>query len=239
MSKDLQALSGGALSADILAKIQSYADEERDRVGSSGGGDMISINNGKRVFTLPNGNETEQFEGFIVDFAYRNEYYMGAYNPKNIQPPACFAIAGSESELTPSDNSPVKQNDGDCSTCQHNQFGSHPSGGGKACKNTVILAVLPAADYAESDIWVLKTSPTAIRPFNEFARKVGNMGLSLGIVRTRFFFDPDSAYASVRFEAMGIEVDDMDTLFGRKEEGTRRLQQEPDVSQFEMPVASK
>ena len=241
MSTDLAKLSGGELSADIIAKLQSHTEDERSRIGGSGGGDVISVNNGKRVFVMPNEQEVEEFEALIVDFAYRNEYYIGAYNPKVITPPACFAIAPSAALLTPADTSPIKQNETDCATCQQNQFGTSPTGAGKACKNTVIIAILPpdVKEIEAHDIWVLKTSPTAIRPFNKYATKISGMNLPIGVVRTRFFMDPDSSYASVRFEALGIEADCIDLVMGRKEEANKRLMEEPDVSQFEMPKASK
>ena len=239
MSNELMKLSGGELSKDILAKLQAHTESERDRIGSSGGGDVISVNNGKRVFVTPQEQELEEFEAHIVDFAYRNEYYIGAYNPKVISPPACFAIATSSTLLSPSDNSPIKQNASDCATCQQNQFGTSTTGAGKACKNTVLLALLPVDDAATHDIWILKTSPTAIRPFNKYASKISQMNLPIGVVRTRIFLDPDSSYASVRFDALGVEADNIDTIMARKDEATKRLMEEPDVSQFEMPKAGK
>ena len=239
MSTELAKLSGGELSADIIAKLKAHTENERERIGSAGGGDVISINNGKRVFVTPKEQELAEIECHIVDFAYRNEYYIGPYNPKEISPPACFAIAESTLLLTPSDNSPVKQNGGDCATCQQNQFGTSATGNGKACKNTVILALLPIDDPANHDIWVVKTSPTAIRPFNKYASKISQMNIPLGAVRTRLYLDPDSSYASIRFEALGIEADNIDTVMARKDEATKRLMEEPDVSQFEMPKAGK
>ena len=65
------------------------------------------------------------------------------------------------------------------------------------------------------------------------------MNIPLGVVRTRFYFDPDSDYASIRFEAMGVEADCIDMVMERKEEALARLFQEPDVSSFEMPTADK
>jgi hypothetical protein len=239
MTKDLKAFSGGSLSKEILAKLQQTAASERDRIGSAGSGDVISINNGKRLFSLPGDQEVAELEAHIVDFAYRNEYYLGPYNAKDIQPPACFAIAPSEAMLSPSDNSPVKQNEDTCATCQQNQFGTHATGKGKACKNTVILALLPPNEAEEHDIWVLKTSPTAVPYFNKYASKVNQMNIPLSVVKTRIFLDPDSTYASVRFEPLGVDEKNIDILIDRKDEAAARLRQEPDVSQFEMPKASR
>jgi hypothetical protein len=238
MSTELAKLQGGELSADIIAKLQKHTEEERERIGKSGGGDAISINNGKRIFEMPNEQEVTEFEGLIVDFAYRNEYYIGAYNPKVITPPACFAIAPTTTMLMPSANSPIKQNQTDCATCQQNQYGSHPTTAGKACKNTVIMAILPPdAEVVDShDIWILKTSPTAIKHFNKYAAKISQMNLPLGAVRTKFFLDPDSEYASVRFEAVSVEGECVDAVIARKAEAAKRLMEEPDVSSFEMPT---
>jgi len=239
MSNELVKLSGGTLSEDIIAKLKSHTEGERERIGSAGGGDVISVNNGKRVFVTPQEQELSEFEAHIVDFAYRNEYYIGPYNEKKITPPACFAIAASATQLVPSKNSPVKQNETDCATCQQNQFGTSATGNGKACKNTVLLALLPIDDVENHDIWVLKTSPTAIRHFNKYASKISQMNIPIGVVRTRIFFDPESSYASVRFEALGVEEDSIDIILERKNEAMLRLMEEPDVSQFEMPKAGK
>ena len=238
MSTELAKLKGGELSTDILAKLQRHTEEERERIGKSGGGDVVSISNSKRIFELPNGQEVQEYEGLIVDFAYRNEYYIGAYNPKIITPPACFAISPTTTSLEPSANSPIIQNQGPCATCQQNQFGSHPNGGGKACKNTVIMAILPpdAESVGSHDLWVMKTSPTAIKHFNKYAAKISQMNIPLGAVRTKFFLDPDSDYASVRFDAVSVEADCIDAVMERKAEAAKRLMEEPDVSSFEMPT---
>jgi hypothetical protein len=241
MSNEVAKLKGGELAPEIVKQLQKHTEAERERIGSSGGGDNITINSKKGIFVMPNEQEVEEFEALIVDFAYRNEYYIGAYNPKEITPPACFAIAPSSAQLEPSGNSPVKQNESDCATCQQNQFGSHVNGSGKACKNTVIIAILPPdADMVDDhEIWVLKTSPTAIKPFNKYATKISQMNIPLGAVRTRFYFEDGLDYASVRFEALGVEADAIEGVIARKEEAAKRLQQEPDVSQFEMPSADK
>jgi hypothetical protein len=65
------------------------------------------------------------------------------------------------------------------------------------------------------------------------------MNIPLGVVRTRIFLDPDSTYASVRFEALGVDQENIDAALSRKDEAAARLAEEPDVSQFEMPTADK
>jgi len=204
MSNELMNLAN-SLPADLIEQLQQQAAQDIARLGATGGKDTIRVTQDKR-FELPNGTQVDEFEAHIVEFVYRNEYYLSNFNRKALTPPACFAIAESSSGLEPSDNSPMKQNKTDCGSCQQNQFGSSPTGDGKACKNTVMLALLPVDDsVATHDIWVLKTSPTAIRPFNSYAAKISQMNIPLSVVKTRIFLDPDSTYASVRFEAKGVE----------------------------------
>lgn len=233
MGTDLMELAN-QLPAELQEQLNQQLENDISRLGAIGGNDVIQVTQDKK-FKMPDGSECQDFEAHIVDFAYRNEYYVGRYDPKNIVPPACFAIATSSSGLAPSENSPIKQNENDCATCQQNQFGSSPTGNGKACKNTVIIALVPPDSAESHDIWVLKTSPTAIRPFNTYVAKCSQNKLPVPIVKTRLYFDPDSSYASVRFEAVGVEADNMQAVLGRKEEAQGRLAQEPDVSQFEMP----
>lgn len=237
MSNELMSLVN-ELPADMREMLAEQVAEDISRIGATGGKDLIKVTQDKR-FELPNGQVVDEFEAHIVQFVYRNEYYLSNFNRNKITPPACFAIAESASGLSPSDNSPVKQNQSDCGTCQQNQFGSSPTGDGKACKNTVLIALLPVDDAATHDIWVLKTSPTAIRPFNSYVAKIAQMNIPVSVVKTRVFLDPDSTYASVRFEAKGVEGDNLNALTARKVEAMSRLKQEPDVSSFEMPKAGK
>jgi hypothetical protein len=239
-STQLAKLKGGGLSADLMKELREQAKQELERLGSGGGGDVISVSNNKK-FSLPNDQEVDEFDGHIIGFAYTNDYYIGPFNPKNPQPPACFAISPSAHNMKPSSNSPMIQSQTDCATCQQNQFGSSPTGNGKACKNGATLAILPP-DIKEAeghDLWVLKISPTAIRHFNKYATEISRMEIPLGAVRTKFYFDPDSTYASVRLEAVTVDADLAKLAGERAEEALQRVTIEPDVSKFEPPAAGR
>jgi hypothetical protein len=229
MSKDLAAMAG-SLPAEIRKKLQDDIAKDISRIGATGGKDIIRATQNKK-FEMPDGTTQDEFECHIVAFAYRNEYYTSAYNPKDITPPACFAISDNESTLIASDNSPDKQNDDNCAVCQHNQFGSSPTGGGKACKNNVLLAILPTDDtMSDHDIMVVKLSPTAIRPFNKYVKDILGQNVPINLAKTRVHFDENSAYASIRLEVVGFNADAYDTLEQRKGEAETRLMEEPDVS---------
>lgn len=202
------------------------------RLGSIGGKDVIRVTQDKK-FELPNGGVVEHIEAVIVDFVYRNEYYIGNFNRKDIKPPVCFAISDVSSALEPSVNSPQKQSSSGCATCQQNQFGSSPAGDGKACKNTVMLAVLPPDATEDTPVWVIKTSPTAITHFNKYVAKLASTAqVPVYAVTTKIFCDPNSTYASLRFDTEGVNPV-FDTTIARRDEARHRLMQEPEVGATE------
>lgn len=236
MSNDLATIANN-LPADIRAQLAAQVAGDIERLGSVGGKDTIRVTQDKK-FELPNGDLADEIEVAIVDFVYRNEYYVGTFNRKEIKPPACFAINPIATDLKPSENAPMSQNE-DCATCQQNQYGSSVSGDGKACKNTVYIAVLPLDAGPDSAISVIKTSPTAIRHFNTYVTKIARTAkVPVTAVATKIYFDPGSSYASIRFDAVGPNPVYAETA-SRKEEARHRLMQEPDVSAFELPKTGK
>lgn len=215
---------------DIQAMLRQQAEANASRI-EPGSGKAIRIGQDKS-FTLPDGTKTrESLELVVVDFISRNEYYEGAYNKDDITPPACFAISPEPRGMVPSVNSPNKQCD-DCASCPMNQFGSSPTGSGKACKNTRVLAVMPVDATEESEIWTLKVSPTGIRNFDGFVAGV-NRTLQLppvGVVIT-VGFNPAVDYASLEFTDPQPN-DNVAVHLARQEEARELLMREPDVSTY-------
>ena len=229
--------SSGAV-VNIMDALRAQAEANASRV-EPGGGKSIRIGQDKS-FTLPDGTKTrETLQLVVVDFVSRNEYYEGAYNKDEITPPACFAIHPEPKQLAPSANSPDKQCD-DCASCPMNQFGSAPTGAGKACKNTRLLAVLPPDADDETEIWTLKVSPTAIKAFDGFVASV-NRAFQLppvGVVVTVGFSDAKD-FPSLEFTDPQPN-NNVAVHFGRQEEARELLLREPDVSSFgaEKPAKS-
>lgn len=200
------------------------------------GGDAITIGQDK-TFKLPDGTKTPgPLQLVIVEFNSSNKFYEGAYDKDNIAPPACFAIGENPTTMAPSDNSPNKQSDS-CSTCPMNLFGS--SGKGKACKNTRVLAVLPPDADADTPLWVLNVSPTALKAFDSYVGEIARkFNLPpIGVV-TEVSFDPNVDYASLRFGSPTPNANLADH-YARKDEAKKRLLSEPDISQYEPPVPTK
>lgn len=158
-----------------------------------------------RIFTLPDGTtHPGPFEAVIVDFVAFNSFFEGAYNATKPVPPVCWAT-GEMDSLQPSQTAPKRQHEGPCATCPKNQWGSATNGGkGKACKNQLKLAVIPAnlATADPSKIYTLSVSPTGIKLFSAFARRVqkslGDDALPIRVV-CKISFDPNQSYPTLVF----------------------------------------
>lgn len=200
------------------------------------GGDKIQVTQDK-YFKLPDGRKTaEPIDVVIVDFVAKNEYYPGPFDPKNIVPPACFAIGLNPTTLVPSNNSPDKQASS-CAVCPNNVFGS--AGDGKACKNGRLLAVLPPDANADTPLMLLSVSPTALKGFDAYVRGVAAQFKlpPIGVVTT-VSFDKDVTYASLRFGDPKPNTN-LEVFASRREEARTRLETEPDVSQYDSKAAAK
>lgn len=198
-------------------------------------GAAIRLSPGK--FTLPDGTTSPgPLELVIVDFTTKHAFYEGAYDPKNISPPACFAIGNDIKNLVPSKNSPKPQAS-DCASCPMNQFGS--DGDGKACKNSRVMAVLPPDADEDTPLWTLATSPTANKGFDGYVASVARIFElpPIGVV-TSVSLDPATTYAKLVFSDpqpnpnVGIH-------FARQEEAKKMLAVEPDVSSFDSKAKAK
>ncbi len=225
------AKSSSVVSIQEALKAQAAAMSDRTAPPS---GSSILVTQDKK-FKLPDGTTTAgPLQLVIVDFTARNEFYPDAFDPNDIVPPHCFAIGQNPLKLVPSDNSPEKQAS-DCSSCPMNQFGSQ--GKGKACKNARLLAVMPPDGDADTPLWTLKVSPTALKSFDGFVQSVARTFQMppVAVVAT-VSFDPSVTYASLRFSDPEPN-ENMAVHFARQAEAAALLTVEPDVSQFEAKAA--
>jgi hypothetical protein len=193
------------------------------------GGNSIRVTQDKQ-FILPDGTKTPgPLELVIVDFTSKNAFYEGAFDPKNISPPACFAVGSNPLKMVPSKNAPLAQST-DCAGCPNNAFGS--SGDGKACKNCRVLAVLPPDADEDTPMWLLSTSPTANKGFDGFVTSVARVFQTspVGVVTT-VGFDPSVTYAKLVFSNPQPN-NNVAVGFGRQDEAKAMLAVEPDVSSF-------
>jgi len=229
--------TGGAVVdiAAMKAKLQAQAASIGNKTGAITG-NSIRVTQDKQ-FILPNGSKVPgPLELVIIDFTSRNSFYEGAFDPKNISPPACFAIGDDPKSLVPSKNAPLPQAS-DCASCPMNAFGS--AGDGKACKNTRVLAVMLADQPADGPIWTLATSPTANKGFDGYVAGLGSrMQLAPVEVITTVDFDDSVTYAKLVFSTEPELNGNLAEHFARQGEAAQMLAAEPDVSGFVAKAAA-
>lgn len=207
------------------------------------GGNKIRVTQDKQ-FILPDGTKTPgPIQAVVLDFTSMNTWYENEFDKNTIVPPNCFAIGDIPTKLMPSANSPDKQGDedGNCAGCPMNAWGSGKNGG-KACKNSRVLAVIvPGEDTTPEDapIWTIQTSPTAIKGFDGYVKNVQRMFGTppIGVV-TSISFDENQTYATLVFSDP-VPNEDVGACFGRLEEAREVLATEPDVSSFGQTAPAK
>lgn len=217
---------GTAVSADLATQMAQEVEDLRTRLAAPSG-DRIKVDN--KIFTLPNGDTADLLTAIVVDFVYTNNYYEGAFDPNNIVPPNCFAISVEPTGAIPSENSPDRQDDS-CQKCWANQFGS--AGKGKACRNSVLLALLPPDANEETPLMVISVSATALKPWAAYASAVARaLQRPPYGVTTDFNCDPNFKYDTLRFSnPQPLDADMIALVRSRREEARARLLVEPDVS---------
>lgn len=206
----------------------------------------LSAPSGKRIkatrrgFELPDGSIVDSLQAIIVDFVSFNAYYDTEYDQDQVTPPACFAISVDPTGMEPSENCKDKQCES-CSACWANQWKSAPRGNGKACTNSKLLALLPPDGNMETDLMVLKVSPTGIKSFDGYAANVARVfGRPPYGVVTDITLDQSVDYPSVRFgEPEPCSREQLALAFARKEDAFKLLTTEPDYSAAEAEAAAK
>lgn len=217
--------SGNVVS--IMEALKAQAANVGERTAPASGITIRTTQDKK--FVLPDGTRHDALQLVIVDFGSKYSFYEGAFDPKSITPPACFALGTNPLKMVPSKNSPLAQAT-DCQSCPNNLFGS--DGNGKACKNSRVLAVLPPDADEDTPMWLLAVSPTALKGFDGFVAGVVRVFQTppIGVVTT-ISFDENSTYAKLVFSDPQPNVN-IESHFGRQEEAKKLLAIEPDVSSF-------
>lgn len=125
----------------------------------------------------------------IVGMILENAYYQEDFDPDAPAPPDCFAFGLDADTMAPHEIVIEKQDEGQgCLKCQWNQWGTADKGKGKACKNMVRLALLPAGNYdkpgeefnliedvdhyATAKIAYLRVPVTSIRGYAAYVRQL-------------------------------------------------------------------
>lgn len=93
-----------------------------------------------------------------------------------------------------------------CALCKHNAFGTarNEAGGfgkGKACSDSVRLAVITGSDQ---EVFLLRVPPASLRALGQYTKALAMRGIPYNAVVTKVSFDINSAAPVLCFEAAGF-----------------------------------
>lgn len=199
-----------------------------------GGGSSNRIKTGGKKFAFPD-KPDEKVAGpvplIILGWISENLYYGGKeYDENNPEPPVCWALSKGAKDLIPGEKATDRQAES-CGVCPMNEWESG-KGKSKACKNTRKLAVLRADSISEEDpIFFLSVSPTGLKEYDGYVRKLQTKNALPVMVITEVSFDDDKAYPTLKFRAAEPNVN-AELHWKRRDEATAALLVEPDPSDF-------
>lgn len=214
--------------------IVNYDKELSDEVakikGTLGAPSSNVISTKGKLFTLPDGTSNPgPLQAIVLDYTSYNSYFKGIYDPNKITAPTCFAINKVIEALIPSPHGLEIQST-DCASCARNQFGSAPTGRGKACKNTRRIAIIPADATDTTVPMTLSVSPTGLKAFdayvNSLARDFGKPPIAF---ITRISFNPKEAYPSLVFDEPKLH-DKLGIAMKLRTQAAEMLNREPDMT---------
>ena len=188
--------SAVALSGDMSEFLAKYTEHDQAAAKMEGAGfPYISTKAGMLRFEneqLPN-----PMQVVVLGAVRINQYYEGEYDAENPAGPVCFAIDtdGDEGTMRPPEtlDNPIHDT---CEGCPMNAVGSGGRGGkGKACRNSMRLALLPyedTEDFSKVAGARLSIPPMSLKQFAPFAKKVvEGLGRPLFSVVTELSVTPD------------------------------------------------
>jgi hypothetical protein len=212
---------------DIKAQIQAELAALAGTVPAPSG---MTISLKGKVFTLPNGQSSQgPMQAIVLDARNVRTYYKGQYNPNALETPPCFAIAKQIEDLRPSPNAkqPMAES---CSECKYDQWGSATNGSkGKACKNAIRLAVVPANFTPETQPMILTVSPTGIKSYSSLVNDLKSSGLIPAQIVTEIAFDPHQTYPTLVFRALHAH-DQVEAVWRLRDKAQSALDREPSGS---------
>lgn len=231
--KGLVPIGSANLPAEWREEMKRYVTDDQAVAAGGGGWPFISTRGGVLTYL---DNPFEELDVIILGARRTNLFYEGDFDPDEPRGPTCFAIAKKEEDLAPPGELETKQHDA-CKGCWANAFGSsEKSKRGKACKNVVRLALLPAdrlnaGVLGELEGARLSVPVTSVKNFGNYAAKISSgLELPLFAVVTRIGAEPHPKNQyQLTFEPVGAITDQevLTTLARRRQEADTYLDQWP------------
>jgi len=201
---------------------------EQNQNLQAGNSNVIGLRD--KMFELPDGSSTPgPIDLVILDYAFQNRFYETRWDPQNPSPPDCFAVSVNKDEkgMIPVDESPNKQCDS-CADCPMNVFGS--AGDGKACKNTMLFAVMDPTD-PDGELMLIRASATALKGAKGHVKHLAAIHGQVPVQRvTTFSFHPDKTWSQVVLEDAGENPNWEAFLSAKAQEAAMALSEPPDFT---------
>lgn len=184
---------------------------------------------GGKMFKLPSGeSHPGPINVVILDYTNMYEYYDKPYDQNNISPPACFAINKIIDNLQPMESAPNPQANS-CAECPKSKWKSGPNGKGKACRQTVRLAVIPAGAGPESEVMLITVSPSGLKAWTNYANRIVNEFNGPPIcVNTEISFNQNETYPTLLFDKPTPNTE-LETHISLRDSARNLLMTEPDA----------
>lgn len=177
--KTLATTGSGAIAfVPTVAKLQTMLDNTGGNI-AIGDLDRIKFPAGESIaFAVPTlDGETylKEIRGVIVFRSNQNAFWKVSKDEatESNSPPDCVARDGANGVGDPG---------GVCAKCPYNAFESAKKGKGKACKNTVLLFLLPKGSILP---YMVSIPPTSLATLRKYFVRLGNAGISYYEVETR------------------------------------------------------
>lgn len=203
---------------------------------AGGGGKFFSTQAGVLQYDgtpLP-GN---QMAVIVLADIMENSYYDGPFDPSTPASPKCFAFGHDEDEMEPHDavdkDEYFERQAEACAGCPMNEWGSADTGKGKACKNVMRLALIPAGQYkpvgkgrnvtfeyeqyedeahfAKADVAFLKLPVMSVKNYAKYVKQLaGDLRRPPHGVVTNIYIEPDpKSQYKLMFELVDTVEDDL------------------------------
>lgn len=199
---------------EMQAQAELAASAQRS---SGGGGQFFSLKGGVLSFG-ENPMPGNQMAVVILADIMENSWYEGDYDPNVPASPKCFAFAKEEGELEPHeavDNDPYFERQNDvCNGCIRNEWGSAKVGRGKACKNVMRIAMIPAgvfrpkgsgrnttfelelyedpSHFAKAEVAFMKLPVTSVKHYSKYVKQLAaDLRRPPHGVITNIYLEPD------------------------------------------------
>jgi hypothetical protein len=181
-----------------------------------------------KTFKLPNGQSTPgPLEAVILGFRNFNRYYTAAYNPSQLSPPACYAIGDDLETMAPDPAMAAKAGTGpNCKGCTMNAWKSAPNGKGKACRNTVRVALMTPDSTLEDEPYIIGVSPTGLKSWGSFISNLEAAELHTVEMVAEIAFDPNQTWPSLTFKPIRT-FDNLELAWVLRERAQALLDAEP------------